>query len=94
MMPIINYEKKKTYAFEFFIFRFRIGQYVTAQGDVVSHTNISHVTTEDGGEYSCIAENRAGRTTHSARLNIYGQLNLILCTMRLNFIFAVLHLAD
>ncbi|KAK7578218.1 hypothetical protein V9T40_010423 [Parthenolecanium corni] len=52
--------------------RFRIGQYVTAQGDVVSHTNISHVTTEDGGEYSCIAENRAGRTTHSARLNIYG----------------------
>ena len=27
---------------------------------------------EDGGEYECIAENRAGRTSHSARLNIYG----------------------
>ncbi|XKL60149.1 hypothetical protein PGB90_001165 [Kerria lacca] len=52
--------------------RFRIGQYVTVQGDVVSHTNISHVTTEDGGEYSCMAENRAGKTAHSARLNIYG----------------------
>lgn len=57
--------------------RFRIGQYVTVQGDVVSHTNISHVTAEDGGEYSCIAENRAGKTTHSARLNIYGtKLNI------------------
>lgn len=27
---------------------------------------------EDGGEYECIAENRAGKTSHSARLNIYG----------------------
>lgn len=41
-------------------------------GDVVSHVNISSVKPEDGGEYECIAENRAGRTSHSARLNIYG----------------------
>ncbi|VEN52804.1 unnamed protein product, partial [Callosobruchus maculatus] len=27
---------------------------------------------EDGGEYTCTAENRAGKTSHSARLNIYG----------------------
>ncbi|XP_017775727.1 PREDICTED: Down syndrome cell adhesion molecule-like protein Dscam2 [Nicrophorus vespilloides] len=27
---------------------------------------------EDGGEYTCSAENRAGKTSHSARLNIYG----------------------
>ncbi|KFB50862.1 AGAP004902-PA-like protein [Anopheles sinensis] len=52
--------------------RFMIGQYVTVHGDVISHVNISHVMVEDGGEYSCAAENRAGRTSHSARLNIYG----------------------
>lgn len=27
---------------------------------------------EDGGEYACVVENRAGRTVHSARLNVYG----------------------
>ncbi|XP_065091070.1 cell adhesion molecule Dscam2 isoform X2 [Ochlerotatus camptorhynchus] len=52
--------------------RFMIGQYVTVHGDVISHVNISHVMVEDGGEYSCVAENRAGKTSHSARLNIYG----------------------
>jgi Immunoglobulin domain len=49
-----------------------IGQYVTAHGDVIAHVNITHVMVEDGGEYSCIVENRAGRTVHSARLNVYG----------------------
>lgn len=52
--------------------RFVIGQYVTVHGDVISHVNISHVMVEDGGEYTCTAENRAGRTSHSARLNVYG----------------------
>ncbi|XP_043473238.1 Down syndrome cell adhesion molecule-like protein Dscam2 isoform X4 [Leptopilina heterotoma] len=52
--------------------RFVIGQYVTVHGDVISHVNISHVMVEDGGEYSCTAENRAGKVTHSARLNVYG----------------------
>ncbi|GFG32700.1 hypothetical protein Cfor_00545 [Coptotermes formosanus] len=52
--------------------RFVIGQYVTVHGDVISHVNISHVTVEDGGEYTCTAENRAGRSWHSARLNVYG----------------------
>ncbi|KAJ8974837.1 hypothetical protein NQ317_006679 [Molorchus minor] len=51
---------------------FVIGQYVTVHGDVISHVNISHVMVEDGGEYTCTAENRAGKTSHSARLNIYG----------------------
>lgn len=41
-------------------------------GDVISHVNITAVMVEDGGEYSCRAENRAGSTVHSARLNIYG----------------------
>lgn len=40
--------------------RFLIGQYVTAHGDVISHVNITHVMIEDGGEYACIIENRAG----------------------------------
>ncbi|XP_049818857.1 Down syndrome cell adhesion molecule-like protein Dscam2 isoform X3 [Aethina tumida] len=52
--------------------RFVIGQYVTVHGDVISHVNISHVMVEDGGEYTCTAENRAGKSSHSARLNIYG----------------------
>ncbi|XP_017021349.1 cell adhesion molecule Dscam2 isoform X8 [Drosophila kikkawai] len=52
--------------------RFMIGQYITVHGDVISHVNISHVMVEDGGEYACNAENRAGRVQHAARLNIYG----------------------
>ncbi|XP_015430998.1 PREDICTED: Down syndrome cell adhesion molecule-like protein Dscam2 [Dufourea novaeangliae] len=52
--------------------RFVIGQYVTVHGDVISHVNISNVMVEDGGEYSCTAENRAGKATHAARLNVYG----------------------
>lgn len=54
------------------LLRFVIGQYVTVHGDVISHVNISHVMVEDGGEYSCTAENRAGKVTHAARLNVYG----------------------
>uniref|UniRef100_A0A1B0A6X4 Ig-like domain-containing protein n=1 Tax=Glossina pallidipes TaxID=7398 RepID=A0A1B0A6X4_GLOPL len=51
--------------------KFMIGQYITVHGDVISHVNISHVMVEDGGEYACIAENRAGKVQHAARLNIY-----------------------
>lgn len=50
-----------------------IGQFVTVHGDVISHVNISHVMVEDGGEYACIADNRAGKVVHSARLNVYGK---------------------
>ncbi|KAK7792151.1 hypothetical protein R5R35_000418 [Gryllus longicercus] len=52
--------------------RFVKGQYVTVHGDVISHVNISQVIVEDGGEYTCTAENRAGKAAHSARLNVYG----------------------
>lgn len=58
--------------------RFLIGQYVTIHGDVISHVNISHVMVEDGGEYSCVASNRAGKVSHSARLNVYGKFYYIL----------------
>lgn len=54
-----------------------IGQYVTMFGDVISHVNISAVKSEDGGEYECKAISRAGEASHSARLNIYGELSCI-----------------
>jgi len=54
-----------------------MGQYVGVHGEVISHVNISRALVEDGGLYTCIAENRAGRADHSARLNIYG--TLVLC---------------
>lgn len=53
--------------------RLLIGQYVTVYGDVISHVNITTVKAEDGGEYECIASSRAGKSRHSARLNIYGE---------------------
>ena len=56
-----------------FFRRLMIGQYVTVFGDVISHVNISSVKPDDGGEYECVAENRAGRTSHAARLNVYGK---------------------
>ncbi|GAB6026763.1 Down syndrome cell adhesion molecule-like protein 1 [Chamberlinius hualienensis] len=45
---------------------------VDHHGDVVSYLNSTHLTVADGGEYSCVATNRAGFVTHSARINIYG----------------------
>ncbi|XP_050430112.1 cell adhesion molecule Dscam2 isoform X2 [Adelges cooleyi] len=52
--------------------RYLIGQYVTLHGDIVSHLNVTQVSVEDGGEYTCTSTNRAGSASHSARLNIYG----------------------
>lgn len=56
----------------YLIYRYLISQYVTLHGDIVSHLNITQVSVEDGGEYTCAASNRAGTSSHSARLNIYG----------------------
>ncbi|CAL4073591.1 unnamed protein product, partial [Meganyctiphanes norvegica] len=52
--------------------RYLMGQYVSAHGNVVSHVNISSAQVKDGGIYTCTAQNTAGTTTHTARLNIYG----------------------
>ena len=49
-----------------------MGQYVSSHGDVISHVNISSVEVNDGGTYTCTAENSAGTSSHSARLNVYG----------------------
>ena len=50
----------------------QVGQYVTVNGEVVSHLNISSIHTNDGGLYSCIASSTVGSVRHSARLNVYG----------------------
>eukprot|EP00093_Oithona_nana_P013637 13637.XXX_410448_413469_1 [CDS] Oithona nana genome sequencing. len=52
--------------------RFIVGQYVTIHDDVISHINITHVGTTDGGSYACTASNAVGHIRHSARLNVYG----------------------
>lgn len=52
--------------------RYAMGQYVDISGDVISHLNISHVRTDDGGLYKCIATNSVGSVAHAARLNVFG----------------------
>lgn len=44
--------------------RFLVGQYVTVHDDVISHVNITNVKNEDGGEYSCTAQNSIGKYVH------------------------------
>lgn len=60
------------------IYRYAIGQYVDTNGDVITHLNITHVQTEDGGLYKCIASNSMGNVEYAARLNVYGKQNILL----------------
>lgn len=55
------------------IYRYAIGQYLDTNGDVITHLNITHVQTEDGGLYKCIASNSMGSVEFAARLNVYGK---------------------
>ena len=54
--------------------RVMVGQYVTLNGEVVSHVNISQSRVIDGGHYSCKAKNSIGSVSHGAPLHIYGRL--------------------
>ena len=51
-----------------------IGSYVTRDGDVISHVNVTAVRVQDGGAYRCVAENRIGVDAFEGRLNVYGEL--------------------
>ena len=52
--------------------RYQIGQYVTVDGDVFSHLNVTSIRTNDGGLYRCTASSKVGSVDHSARINVYG----------------------
>ncbi|XP_052738064.1 cell adhesion molecule Dscam2-like [Bicyclus anynana] len=49
-----------------------ISQFMSPNGDVVSYLNITGVRAEDGGRYTCRAQNTRGAVEHSTRLNVYG----------------------
>lgn len=55
-----------------FAFRLHVGQYVTVNGDVVSHLNITSVHTNDGGLYKCVAWSKVGNAEHGNKVNVYG----------------------
>lgn len=42
---------------------------------MVSILNVTSATAADGGRYTCRASNPLGAVEHSARLNIYGEIN-------------------
>jgi len=52
--------------------RYRIGDYVTSGGLLVSYVNITSAKTDHGGRYKCVALNEIGQVEHQGELNIYG----------------------
>ncbi|XP_051766264.1 Down syndrome cell adhesion molecule a isoform X3 [Ctenopharyngodon idella] len=50
--------------------RHRIGQSITAEGNVVSYLNISHTQVRDSGVYRCTCNNSAGTVSYQARINV------------------------
>lgn len=52
--------------------RMQVGQYVTVNGDVVSHLNVTSIQTNDGGVYKCIATSKVGNAEHAGRISVYG----------------------
>ena len=61
-----------------------VGEQPGARGRVVGHVNISSTRVADGGNYHCLASNAAGKSSHSANLNVYGKpiyINAIFLTV-------------
>lgn len=52
--------------------RIRIADYVTESGEIVSHLNMTTITTEDSGLYSCEAISELSVRRHSAMIQVYG----------------------
>lgn len=44
-------------------------------GDRISLLTIASVTDQNGGDYTCVAENRAGQVNFTAKLYVNGELN-------------------
>ena len=51
---------------------FRIADYVDSEGNIISHLNITSVSIEDGGLYSCEAVNDYAIIKHSGSIQIHG----------------------
>uniref|UniRef100_A0A1S4GPA3 Uncharacterized protein n=1 Tax=Anopheles gambiae TaxID=7165 RepID=A0A1S4GPA3_ANOGA len=52
--------------------RYTMDQFLDINSHVTTHLNISHVHSDDGGLYTCVASNSMGTASHKARLNVYG----------------------
>lgn len=61
--------------------RLQVGQYVTVNGDVVSHLNISSIHTNDGGLYKCIAASKVGFLVFQRKFIEISYFNFILTYM-------------
>ncbi|XP_015788338.1 Down syndrome cell adhesion molecule-like protein Dscam2 [Tetranychus urticae] len=54
--------------------RIRVGDYVTSEGQVNSFVNITSITVDEGGLYTCLATNGVGSSaSHSGRVNVLGR---------------------
>lgn len=53
--------------------RYTMDQFLDINSHVTTHLNISHVHSDDGGLYTCVASNSMGTASHKARLNVYGK---------------------
>lgn len=50
----------------------RYGDYVTKDSNVISFINISSVTTEHGGQWSCLAKSHLAEIRYSAQIYVVG----------------------
>lgn len=49
---------------------------MTAEGDIISHINISSLLVTDGGKYICATNNSIGTAEQLTQLNVYGMFIL------------------
>ena len=69
---ILNILYKKRIFYILFCPSIQIGQYMKANGEVVSNLNITSIQTNDGGLYACVASSAVGSVRHSSKINVYG----------------------
>ncbi|XP_078416436.1 cell adhesion molecule DSCAM isoform X3 [Cetorhinus maximus] len=54
----------------------RFSQYITTEGNMVSHLNVTNTQVRDGGVYRCLANNSAGVAMYQARINVRGPASI------------------